>query len=178
DKDGKPEVVVVHNMNHAVLVWRYDAAQAQKFTIVRAPIDLNGNLSPALCASGQGGNTSGGGPPTVADFNGDGTPDVALAGGIGYSVLDGSKVIDGAVANAATILWTATTTDCSSAATGSSIFDFNGDGVAEVLYSDEEHLRVYEGPTGNVVWSTCNTTGTLEEFPLVADIDVDGHADI
>lgn len=144
---------------------------------MRQGVDINGTAV-QHCPSGSAGFTNGGGPPTVADFNGDGTPDVALAGGIAYSILDGAKVMSSGVANAATIMWTATTTDCSSAATGSSIFDFNGDGVAEVLYSDEEHLRVYQGPTGTVEWSTCNTTGTLVEFPLVADVDVDGHADI
>jgi hypothetical protein len=177
DKDGKPEIVAVYYPTHTVSFWHYDSTQASKFSWVRQGVDINGTLT-QHCPAGSAGSTMGGGPPTVADFNGDGTPDVALAGGIGYCVLDGSKIIDSAVANASTILWTASTTDCSSAATGSSIFDFNGDGIAEVLYSDEERLRVYAGPDGTIEWSTCNTTGTLEEFPLVADVDNDGHADI
>jgi hypothetical protein len=37
---------------------------------------------------------------------------------------------------------------------------------------------VYEGPTGNVLWETCNTTATLIENPVIADVDNDGHADI
>ncbi|HEY6463745.1 MAG TPA: VCBS repeat-containing protein, partial [Polyangiaceae bacterium] len=177
DKDGKPEVVAVYYPTHTVSFWHYDATQASKFSWMRQGVDINGTLT-QHCPVGSAGYTQGGGPPTVADFNGDGTPDVALAGGIGYAVLDGKKVVDSTVANAATLLWSASTTDCSSAATGSSIFDFTGSGSAEVLYSDEEHLRVYDGPTGNVLFSTCNTTGTLEEFPLVADVDNDGHADI
>ena len=177
DKDGKPEIVAVHYATHTVSFWHYDSTQAAKFSWVRQGVDINGTLA-QHCPAGSAGYTTGGGPPTVADFNGDGTPDVALAGGIGYCVLDGKKIVNSAVANAATVLWTVSTTDCSSAATGSSIFDFTGDGVAEVLYSDEETLRIYDGPTGNVVWSTCNTTGTLIEFPVVADVDVDGHADI
>jgi hypothetical protein len=78
----------------------------------------------------------------------------------------------------ATVLWTVSTTDCSSAMTGSSVFDFDGDGKAEVVYADEYHLRIYEGPTGKVLFEGCNTTGTLVEYPLVADADNDGHADI
>jgi hypothetical protein len=31
---------------------------------------------------------------------------------------------------------------------GSSVFDFNGDGKAEVVYSDEYHLWMYDGSTG------------------------------
>jgi FG-GAP-like repeat len=178
DKDGVPEVVAVDNINHALSVWRYDASQPNKFTEVRAPVDINGTLSPSLCPGGTWGNTHGGGPPTIADFNGDGIPDVALAGGVGYVVFDGKKLLDPSVAGPNTILWQAQTTDCSSASTGSTVFDFNGDGVAEVVYSDEQELRIYDGPTGNVLWSTCNTTATLIENPVVADVDNDGHADI
>ena len=127
---------------------------------------------------GSAGTTNGGGPPTVADFDGDGTPDVAVAGGVGYAVFDGKKLMDPNVPDAETFLWIKQTQDCSSAATGSSVFDFDGDGKAEVVYSDEINLRVYEGTDGTVLWSTCNTTGTLVEYPLVADVDSDGQADI
>jgi CheY-like chemotaxis protein len=58
------------------------------------------------------------------------------------------------------------------------VFDFDGDGSAEVVYSDEWYLRIYRGTTGEVLWQTCNTTGTLRELPVVADVDSDGHADI
>jgi hypothetical protein len=101
-----------------------------------------------------------------------------VAGGIGYAVIDGTKILDATVAPNATNLWLVPTTDCSSAQTGSSVFDFNGDGRAEVVYSDEQYLRVYDGVTGDVLWKTCNTTGTLIEFPVVADVDADGHADV
>src|SRR6185436_596112 len=76
------------------------------------------------------------------------------------------------------LIWQQPTHDCSSAATGSSVFDFNGDNKAEAVYSDEKYLRVYDGATGNVLWQTCNTTGTLIEYPVVADVDNDGQADI
>lgn len=178
DKDGKPEVAVVDNLNHALSIWRYDAAQAGGFAVVRSPIDINKDLSPSLCPAGSWGNTHGGGPPTVADFNGDGTPDVAMAGGIGYAVLDGKKLVDPATPGGEAFLWIKQTSDCSSASTGSTVFDFDGDGKAEVVYSDQTRLRIYEGPTGNVLWETCNTTATLIENPVIADVDNDGHADV
>ncbi|HHH11846.1 MAG TPA: VCBS repeat-containing protein [Sorangium sp.] len=177
DGDGSAEVIVVHNDSHSLSVWRYDATAANNFVIVRAPIDINGTADPAVCGTGWGA-THGGGPPTVADFNGDGTPDVALAGGVGYAVFDGAKLMDNTIAGVNTFLWFNPTTDCSSASTGSTVFDFDGDGVAEVIYGDELMLRVYDGPTGNVLWETCNTTATLIENPVVADVDNDGHADL
>ena len=182
DLDGKPEIVAIFNVHgqgpHHLHVWRYRPELPQKFEIIRQMIDINGPLSPALCPAGSAGNIGGGGPPTIADFNGDGVPDVGVAGGIGYAVFDGKKLMDPGVAPAETLLWIKQTQDCSSAFTGSSVFDFNGDGQAEVVYADEIHMRIYKGATGEVLSQVCNTSGTLHEYPLVADVDNDGHADI
>ena len=177
DKDGVPEVASIDKPTHTLSVWHYDASQPGNFAVLRTGVDINGTF-PNTCPVGSSGNTTGGGPPTIADFNGDGTPDVAVAGGIGYAVIDGSKILDSAVPPDQTNLWLKQTKDCSSAATGSSVFDFEGDGVAEVVYSDEHYLRVYKGTDGAVLFQTCNTTGTLFEYPLVADVDNDGHADV
>ena len=182
DLDGKPEVAVIDNAGninrHHLIVWRHDPNMPGNVEIIRDGIDINGPLSNALCPANSAGNKGGGGPPTVADFNGDGTPDVAVAGGVGYAVFDGAKLMDPQVADIDTVLWIKQTKDCSSAQTGSSVFDFDGDGSAEVVYSDEHYLRIYRGSDGEVLWQTCNTTGTLREFPLVADVENDGQADI
>ena len=178
DKDGKPEVIAVYFLQHQLAIWRYDANQASKVSFVRSGIDINGSLNPSLCGGGSAGNKWGGGPATVGDFNADGIPDVALAGGVGYAVFDGKKLTDQNVADADTFLWTKQTIDCSSAGTGSSLFDFDGDGKGEVVYADERYMRIYEGATGKVLFETCNTSGTLSEYPVIADVDNDGHADI
>ena len=178
DGDGIAEIVASDYDTHRLIVWKVDAGQPGCYRMIRSAIDINGTISPSACPVGSAGNTRGGGPPTIADFNGDGTPDVALAGGVGYAVFDGVKLMDPLVPNAMTLLWITPTQDCSSAATGSSVFDFNGDGSAEVVYGDETSLRVYDGRTGGVLFTTCNTNGTLFEYPLVADVDNDGQADI
>jgi hypothetical protein len=171
DLDGSPEIAVVDNATHTLYVWRHDPAAMTGGAIVRSGVDINGGLPPCE------GNT-GGGPPTIADFDGDGTPDVGVAAGVGYAVFGGMALMDPAVPNAATQMWLQPAVDCSSRATGSSVFDFDGDGRAEVAYGDEHYLRIYEGATGTVLFETCNTTGTLWEFPVIADVDGDGHADI
>lgn len=178
DGDGTPEVVVIHNLNHELSMWRVDASEPAGFVVVRTPVDTNATFPPSNCAAGTWGNTHGGGPPTIADFTGDGTPDVATAGGVGYVVFDGAKLVDAAVAGPDTVQWIVPTVDCSSASTGSTVFDFNGDGVSEVVYGDQQRIRVYAGPTGAELASFCNTTATLIENPVVADVDNDGHADI
>lgn len=110
-----------------------------------------------------------GGPPTVADFDGDGEPEVGVAGRSQYSVID----TDG------TVLWSNVTQDYSSSITGSSVFDFEGDGDAEVVYADEVDLWVYEGATGAVmIRETGHASGTLFEYPVIADVDGDGATEI
>lgn len=174
DKDGKPEIIGINSGEgyRTLHVWRVTAG-APGFEVVRPAFDIH-----ATAPSNPCGHLSGGGPATIADFNGDAYPDVALAGSIAYVIFDGKKLMDPAVASNDTLIWQTPTQDCSSAATGSSVFDFNGDGKAEAVYSDEIYLQVYDGSTGGVLWKTCNTTGTLIEYPVVADVDNDGQADI
>ena len=74
--------------------------------------------------------------------------------------------------------WYRTTEDSSSRVTGSSVFDFNGDGAAEVVYNDECMFRVYDGLTGNVLFNEPSESRTRIEYPVVADVDNDGNAEI
>jgi len=180
DLDGKPEVVVVDNLHgtgtHWLHVWRHNPNMPGSFEVLRQNLDLNnGTLVTTYCGAMF---EYGGGPPTVADFDGDGTPDVGVAGAVGYIVFSGKKLMDPLVAPADTVLWFTQTQDCSSAFTGSSVFDFDGNGKAEVVYADELYMRIYDGTTGEVLLQVCNTSGTLHEYPLVADVDNDNHADI
>lgn len=111
----------------------------------------------------------GGGPPTVADFDGDGAPEVGVAGYEGYVVYD----TDG------TELWMQVTTDYSSARTGSSVFDFEGDGAWEVVYGDELILWVFDGATGApLLADDRHSSWTLFEYPVIVDVDADGEAEI
>ncbi|HEX5100552.1 MAG TPA: VCBS repeat-containing protein, partial [Polyangiaceae bacterium] len=74
--------------------------------------------------------------------------------------------------------WKRTTEDDSSRVTSSSVFDFNGDGAAEVAYGDECYFRVYDGSTGAVFLAFPSVSRTVLENPVVADVDNDGNAEI
>lgn len=136
----------------------------------------------ALPAFG-GGPSGRGGPPTIADFDGDGRAEMATAGATAYTVFDldcrgtpqattcASLRTDG-------VLWSQPSQDLSSNMTGSSVFDFEGDGRAEAVYGDECFTRVYDGTTGAVVYSRFRTSCTWYENPVIADVDADYNAEI
>lgn len=121
---------------------------------------------------------SGGGPPTVGDFDNDGFPEVASAGGTEYVIFDleCEEANDECVGNF--VRWSTVSQDASSARTGSSIFDFEGDGQAEALYADECFTRIYDGSNGDVLYSSFRTSCTWYENAVVADADRDENTEI
>ena len=132
DDDDEGEVVIVRQ-GEVFVIGHDGVLQA------RVPIPVAG------CVSNESG------PPTVADFDGDGRAEIGTAGANFYVVVDldciGDPVPDGCDSNG--ILWKVPNNDCSSRATGSSVFDFEGDGSAEVVYADEQqfpHLRWCDRP--------------------------------
>lgn len=173
DLDGTPEVVLVRSgslqvlsgADGSVLVGPAGAWAAGTFAI-------------------PGGGT--GGAPTVADFDGDGLPEIATAGQGAYAVYDPDclptppRSGGDACTTTAFLRWQVPTQDLSSSVTGSSVFDFQGDGAAEVIYNDECFLHVFDGTTGEDVLAAPipNSSRTGYEYPIVVDVDADGNSEI
>jgi hypothetical protein len=152
DHDGKPEIALVGGGVLYILDGATGATRA-------GPLNLPG--------------TGSGGPPTVADFDGDGKPEIGVAMATYYSVLKpdlASKTIS--------VLWKTPNHDLSSSVTGSTVFDFEGDGKAEVVYGDECFLWVFDGTTGAVRFAAPHSSFTGTEASLVADVDGDGRAEL
>lgn len=174
DKDGKPEVLATLASTNSVVLWRYDATEPTKAKILRPPFVAN------VDPGGAWGWSYGMGPITAGDFNGDGFADAGYVGFRGFVVLDGKKLMDTSLPSTVSALavWSMPT-DEDNGSTGSAVFDFDGDGKVEVLYNDTQRVHIYDGQTGqDVATPICNTTGSLLEYPVVADVDSDGQADI
>ena len=55
----------------------------------------------------------------------------------------------------------------------------DGDGAYEALFADENQFYIFDGATGVVRFSQSgHASGTIFEFPVVADVDNDGSAEI
>jgi len=133
-----------------------------------------------------------GGPPTISDFDGDGLVELAVAAQGAYTIYDldcGAAPRPGGLCPAGTcdfnggpcpaeIAWSRATQDISSSVTGSSVFDFEADGSSEVVYGDECFTRVYNGSTGEVLFSQFRSSCTWYENPIIADVDGDFRAEL
>jgi hypothetical protein len=121
-----------------------------------------------------------GGPPTVADFDGDGEPEIGVAAADFYIVADLQCLITPLPAECSDpgIRWKVANADCSSRVTGSSVFDFDADGRAEVAYADEDFFRILDGVDGSERLSIANQSHTRLEMPIIVDVDNDGNAEI
>ena len=155
DLDGDPEPEVFITNTNGIWVLEHDGAV--KMGPLR-PTDPN----PAPNCWGK--------PAVVHDFDGDGDADIAASTCSDYTVYD---------VNAAdvSIVWSSPVSDVSGLATATA-FDFLGDAVAEAIYADENQIYIFDGVTGNVNLTQPRASGTLIEYPVVADIDNDASAEI
>lgn len=151
---------IVGSGNGAMAIYNGLTGQSLKSIDLRPINDLT-------CSDGR----IGGGPPTIGDFDGiPETTEVAVATGR-YLIVMNEEL---------EVISKFETQDCSSLKTGISSFDFNGDKKPEILYGDEEYLRIFEMRNGqlNVVHKIVNPSGTLNEYPVVADIDGNGSSEL
>jgi hypothetical protein len=116
-----------------------------------------------------------GGAPAIADFSGDGSAQIAVAGTQCLSVFGVDEIDGGAVLRPR---WSRPIADLTSGVTGCSAFDFDDDGAAEVLHADETAFRIFDGKTGAERVKVPHCSATDDELPVVADLDGDGAAEI
>ncbi len=153
DMDGELDVIVVSDRNYpdGGGIWVWDPRNS------------------SIIASAIAGDI--GGVPFVGDISGDCSPEIGMTfvNELRMYEYDGTQQLK--------LLYSLPTTD-GTGHTGITMFDFNQDGRQELVYRDETDLRILEGSTGNTLASYPMISGTGMEYPIIADVDNDGEAEI
>jgi len=162
--DGDPEGEIVIVRLGEVFVLEHTGEQKAKIAIAKDDCQYNEA-----------------GPPTVADFDGDGRAEIGTAAADYYEVID----LDCRGADRPPecdsdgILWKVPNQDCSSRVTASSVFDFEADGKAEVVYADEVNFYIFKGSDGTELFrDESHGSHTRLEMSVIADVDNDGNAEV
>lgn len=113
-----------------------------------------------------------GGPPALTDVDGDGRMEIVAAAARALAMYDPdcAECEEG-------LRWAVDIVDDSSC-TAAAIFDFEGDGVTEVVHNDHFHLRVIDSVEGEMRAVLRNHSRTRTESPVIADVDGDDQAEI
>jgi uncharacterized repeat protein (TIGR02543 family) len=157
DLDGDLDVIVTGGgaTDNTAILYVWDGA---------TPVQIGQTLS--FASSGKSISRA-----FAGDIDKDGRPDIAFTYVnriAAYSYNSGNNTFQQ--------LWTNETTDLSGA-TAMSMFDFDQDGYVELVYRDMKNLRIIDRLGNDIITFPCYS-GTHTEYPVVVDLDRDGHADI
>jgi uncharacterized membrane protein len=113
---------------------------------------------------------------SLADVNGDGI--IEIIGTMG--AMGGGKQRIHVLDPEGTLLWSADVSDSTASTSGTSVHDLDGNGTWEVIWNGVgTGLTVFQGTDGSVLYNEPYiNSGTLLDYPAIADVDGDGHAEI
>ena len=177
--DGRLDVVVmnVDQNSHFLYLYAWDTGTGEILCSKKIP------------------NSTKFGVPQIGDIDRDGAPEVCFIVGTAAGHGTGSNDMIYALKYNATssnhemdVFWTLPHSD-NSGSTGLTLFDFNQDGYTELVYRDITNLRIINGslvhhqtqaavaaPYDLSTIACASATGI--EYPVVADVDLDGEAEI
>jgi len=174
--------------SNGVKLWQYGAPESMWFSAVA---NLDDDLDPEIVVSNPSTNLEdsvfavlehngnvkwevtnpdnlGGGVQAISTFLGTDSLGIVYAG---YNAVDMYDQ-DGQ------LVWSVANDDEWSGKIGLSAYDFNGDGVDEIIVQDHYTVRVLNGVNGEVLSTVANSTASLWEYPIVVDLEGDNNAEL
>lgn len=152
DSDGQPEVIL------SIPSW---TTAPEKSRLVA--LEANGNVKWEVNNEAN----PGGGTQAISNFLGSGNMAIVYAGFTSVDMYDK----DGQ------LVWSVPNAD-SGGQIGVSAYDFNGDGIDEVIVQNHLTVRVLNGLNGEVLSTVANSSATLWEYPIVVDLEGDNNAEL
>jgi subtilase family serine protease len=172
DDDPFPEVVLVTARSHypympstnpRVYVLEHDG------TLKWGPVLLE-DIEPPESQS-----FSYGGPPTVADFDGDGEIEIGVHGYDYYFILDRN----GNLENSLYIPYLYNYQGGDGYYSAATVFDLNGDGRPEVIINCNRFFRIFDGKEGTLLYEDSFGGGNNSyQNVVIADVDGDDQAEV
>jgi hypothetical protein len=165
NKDGAPDMIVAHAYSGGYVTLYIANPVDGK---IRASVNIP---SSSYC-----------GYPSVGDVNGDGDNEIILVTA-GTSTNRKIRCYKYNGTESLATPWSAIDHDDASGATGLTLFDLDRDGSIEIVHRDNTVLRVIDGRNSSSYLNRNKSTSpnlseTGAEYPVVADVDGDGHAEI
>lgn len=151
DEDDEPEVLVS--------IPNYSSSK-NSLTLFEA----DGNIKWELTNL----NNIGGGVQSISSFFEGGETGIVYSGYLSVDMYN----TDGE------LVWSVANDDEFSGKIGVNAYDFNGDGIDEVIVQDHYKVRVLNSINGELLSSVPNSSSTLWEYPIVVDLEGDNNAEL
>ncbi|MGC4023348.1 MAG: gliding motility-associated C-terminal domain-containing protein [Cyclobacteriaceae bacterium] len=158
--------------NTTVFLWDYHndptGAAVKKYIDKNSASVFIAGCTNASCTCYKNGWQNGTGRINIADIDGDGNLNATYVSGKYLYALDQNW----------NLKWRVVVNEETSGYTGCTVYDFNGDGAAEVVYRDEQFLYIINGNDGSVNTQQQCIARTQVEYPIVADVNGDGATEL
>ena len=113
--------------------------------------------------------------PLIADIDGDNYLEMVIQCQVSGNKIRAYKY--NPTSSSFTMMWDFAV-DEDSYSNGATTFDFNHDNEMEILISDQSHIKIVEGATGTTITQLSFGECTVMQYPIIADVDADGAAEI
>lgn len=113
--------------------------------------------------------------PLVADIDGDNNMEIVIQSRVSGNKVQAYKFNRNT--GTFSMMWDIAV-DEDSYSNGATTFDFNQDGDMEVLLTDQSSIKILNGATGALLTQLSFGECTVMQYPIIADVDADGNAEI